>query len=181
MRSIRSIRFLGWMLFSAGSLLFLAGCLVDKEDPFMDVQTRTFHVVETLEGSWAGGPIVVTSDPLEEGIRVKAIDAYDPPAVANGAGAIQMVLAFQLSPGKTREDFAKFKELDFPWVSSNRGSNRATIWTRRSVDWPFDAFEDVTFASRADFDRAYKGTPELAEAGEGLFGPTVLVVIVEER
>ena len=95
------------------------------------------------------------------------------------AGAIHMVLGFQLAPGKSRDDFEKFKELDRPWVVQNKGYNSATYFTKRSAAWPFDAYEDVWFATRADFDRAYAGTPELAKAGEGLFGPKVLVAIVK--
>ena len=91
-----------------------------------------------------------------------------------------MVLAFQLAPDKSREDFAQFKKVDAPWVTSNHGSNFATIWTERKGEWIFDAFEDVVFASKADFDKAYAGNEELNKVAEGLFGEKVLVVIVEE-
>jgi len=165
---------------AAGLLLATSCVLVDQEDPMMESTTRTFDVIEVLDGQWAGGPITITTDPTEPGIEVIGKDTYDAPVAPTGAGAIQMVLAFQLAPGKSREDFAKFKELDFPWVCSNRGSNRATIWTRRTNDWPFDAFEDVTFASKKDFERAYAGNDDLSKAGEGLFGDKVLAAIVEE-
>ena len=102
--------------------------------------------------------------------------------IANpNCSTIQMVLAFQMAGGKTRQDFAAFKKLDAPWVASNNGSNAATLWTQRTETWVFDAFEDVIFASKSDFERAYAGNEDLIKAGNGLFGAKVLVVIVEEN
>ena len=65
--------------------------------------------------------------------------------------------------------------------SPESGSNFATIWTERTEAWSFDAFEDVTFASKKDFKRAYAGNEELLKVSEGLFGEKVLVAIVTEN
>jgi hypothetical protein len=92
-----------------------------------------------------------------------------------------MVLAYQLAPGKTREDFRAFKEIDLSWVSANNGTNHATVWTRRSAAWPFDGFDETTFATREDFRIAYEGNEAILGAAEGLFGDRVLVVVVNEK
>jgi len=142
---------------------------------------RKFKVIEILDGVWNHPTIKIGMEEGASEITVSAQDIYSPPPKPSNPEAIHMVLAFQLTPGKTRADFAKFKVLDGPWVASNKGSNAATIWTNRSGDWIFDAFEDVVFASKADFERAYAGNEELGKAGEGLFGDKVLVAIVEEQ
>jgi hypothetical protein len=151
-------------------------------EPDMSSQkVRTFKVKEILDGTWSHPTIEIGMEEGASAIYVTAQDVYSPPPKPTNPEAIHMVLAFQLPPGKTRADFAKFKVLDGPWVASNNGSNAATIWTNRSGDWIFDAFEDVLFASKADFERAYAGNDELGKAGEGLFGDKVLVAIVEEE
>ncbi len=142
---------------------------------------RKFKVKEVLDGVWNDLIIEIGMEEGASEVFVTAQDTYSPPPKPTNPEAIHMVLAFQLPPGKTRADFAKFKVLDGPWVASNNGSNSATIWTNRAGDWIFDAFEDVVFASKADFERAYAGNEELGKAGEGLFGDKVLVAIVEEE
>jgi hypothetical protein len=142
---------------------------------------RKFKVNEILDGAWSHPTIEIGIEEGASEITVSAQDVYSPPPKPTNPEAIHMILAFQLAPGKTRADFAKFKVLDGPWVASNNGSNAATIWTNRSGEWIFDAFEDVVFASKADFERAYAGNDELGKAGEGLFGDKVLVAIVEEE
>jgi hypothetical protein len=147
----------------------------------MSSKARKFKVKEILDGVWTHSIIEIGMEEGASKITVSAQDVYSPPPKPSNPEAIHMILAFQLTPGKTREDFAKFKVLDGPWVASNNGSNSATIWTNRSGDWIFDAFEDVVFASKADFQRAYAGNEELGKAAEGLFGDNVLVAIVEEQ
>jgi hypothetical protein len=144
-------------------------------------KVRKFKVKEILDGAWSHPTIKIGMEEGVSEITVSAQDVYSPSPLPTNPDAIHMVLAFQLTSGKTRADFAKFKILDGPWVASNNGSNSATIWTNRSGDWIFDAFEDVVFASKADFERAYAGNDELRKAGEGLFGDKVLVAIVEEQ
>jgi hypothetical protein len=144
-------------------------------------KSRVFKIKEILDGSWTHPTIKIGKEEGASAIHITAQDVYSPPPKPTNTEAIHMVLAFQLAPGKTRADFAKFKVLDGPWVASNNGSNSATIWTNRSDDWIFDAFEDVVFASKADFERAYAGNDELGKAGERLFGDKVLVAIVEEQ
>jgi hypothetical protein len=142
---------------------------------------RKFKVNKILDGGWSHPTIEIGMEEGASEITVSAQDVYSPPPKPTNPEAIHMILAFQLTPGKTRADFAKFKVLDGPWVASNNGSNTATIWTNRAGDWIFDAFEDVVFASKADFERAYAGNDELGKVGEGLFGDKVLVAIVEEE
>ena len=142
---------------------------------------RVFKVKEVLDGKWSKPNIEISSGQENTEIPVIGIDKYQTSPKPKNPGAIQMVLAFQLASGKTREDFAEFKKLDGPWVALNNGSNPSTIWTRRTETWSFDAFEDVTFASKTDFERAYAGNEKLTKAGEGLFGIKVLVAIVEEN
>jgi hypothetical protein len=162
-------------------LALAAGCASNHNATTPEGIRRTFHIVKVLEGEFDRDTLTITDREYGRGVRIIGIDRYENAAPEpKGPEAIRMVLAFQLAPGKTPSDFAKFKALDLPWVAANHGSNRATIWTQRTEDWPYDAFEDVTFASRADFERAYAGNEELAKAGEGLFGDRVLVAIVEE-
>ena len=142
-------------------------------------QSRIFYVKQILDGQWNKQTIEIA--PTERSIRMIGMDSYLAPPKPNNPEAIQMVLAFQLAPGKTRKDFARFKRVDGPWVTSNHGSNSATIWTKRQGDWVFDAFEDIVFASKKDFHRAYAGNEELNKAAEGLFGDKILIAIVEER
>ena len=144
-------------------------------------KVKTYKVKEILDGTWNHPTIQIGMEEGASEIYVIAQDIYSPPPKPKNPEAIHMVLAFQLTPGKTRTDFAKFKKIDGPWVASNKGSNAATIWTNRSGDWIFDAFEDVVFASKKDFQRAYAGNAELAKAGEGLWGDKVLIAIVEDK
>ena len=95
-----------------------------------------------------------------------------------GPTGLSMLLAFQFAKDKGPADFETFKELDKPWVAANNGCNTATVFTERTDDWPFDAFELIAFSSVEDFRTAYAGNEELGAAGEGLFGPGVLVVEV---
>jgi|TARA_B110000438_G_C15700675_1_gene600930 hypothetical protein len=142
---------------------------------------RVYKIKKILDGVWNHSVIEIGMEESATAVNVTAQDVYSPPPKPSNPEAIHMVLAFQLTSGKTRADFAKFKALDGPWLASNNGSNAATIWTNRSGDWIFDAFEDVVFASKADFNKAYAGNEELGKAAEGLFGDQVLVAIVEEQ
>ncbi len=147
-----------------------------------------YEVVEVIDGPKLMGPLTFCEAACgASGECPEITGTFSHEAFMNGQatispstpGAIHMVLGFQLAAGKTRADFEKFKELDRPWVVQNKGYNPSTYFTKRTATWSFDAYEDVWFATRADFDRAYAGTPELAKAGEGLFGPQVLVAIVK--
>jgi hypothetical protein len=142
---------------------------------------RIFKIKKVLDGKWTRSKIEFSFDGKNSGIPVLAVDAYSPSPMRTNPKTIQVILAFQLAQGKTREDFAEFKKVDASWVASNHGSNFATIWTGSKGEWNFDAFEDIVFASKADFDRAYAGNEELNKAAKGLFGEKVLVVIVEEE
>ncbi len=178
-----------WVLFFATSPVFGQSNQAAHEQFILKLveadmssqKVRVFKVKEILDGIWNHSVIEIGMEEGATAVNVTAQDVYSPPPKPTNPEAIHMVLAFQLTPGKTRADFAKFKVLDGPWVASNNGSNAATIWTNRSGDWIFDAFEDVVFASKADFNKAYAGNEELGKAAEGLFGDQVLVAIVEEQ
>ncbi len=187
-KSLRFIIFLWILFFTASSAFGLSNQTANEqfilklvEADMSPKKVRVFKVKEILEGSWSHPTIEIGMEEGASAVYVNAQDIYSPPPKPTNPEAIHMVLAFQLTPGKTRTDFAKFKVLDGPWVASNNGSNAATIWTNRTGEWIFDAFEDVVFASKADFNRAYAGNEELGKAAEGLFGDKVLVAIVEEQ
>ncbi|GEM_PF-6982162 len=187
-KKLRFIVFLWLFVFMASSAFGQSHATIHEgfifklvEADMSSQKVRTFKVKEILDGTWSHPTIEIGMEEGSSAIHVTAQDVYSPPPKPTNPEAIHMVLAFQLPPGKTRADFAKFKVLDGPWVASNNGSNAATIWTNRSGDWIFDAFEDVVFASKKDFETAYAGNEELGKAGEGLFGDKVLVAIVEEQ
>lgn len=173
--------------------LLLGGCSHRSLVPDPDV-AASYRILNTLDGEAPGEWIVLTRKGWffeeksvytagEVPVVVREVRSHTSTLKAMDArefrGGIRMVLAFQLAEGRTADDFMEFKKLDLPWVVRNNGYNRSTVFTRRSERWPFDAFEDVTFASEADFRRAYLGNEELAKAGDGLFGPAVFVAIVE--
>ena len=139
---------------------------------------RVFTIIKILDGEWSQPTIRISNQGF--GIRIQGVDSYNPPPKPSGSEAISMILAFQLAPQKTREDFAKFKKVDKTWVALNKGSNPETVWTERNGNWIFDAFDKVTFASIKDFNRAYAGNGKLNKMAEGLFGSKVLVAIVKE-
>jgi hypothetical protein len=148
--------------------------------PTPDGSARLFYIVEVLDGSFDGDRIPF-GDATAPGIAtITGSDRWEHLPEPRNSESIKMVLAFQLAPGKTRADFAQFKAVDSPWVAANNGSNPVTWWTERSAAWPFDGFDEVTFASRADFDRAYAGNDELAAIAAGLFGDAVLAAVVVE-
>lgn len=169
------------------TLLLLAGCSFLSTDPAVTTEwvggeERRLTVLEVLEGEWGDDHLVFARRPSPGAITVLDADVYAMTMLAEAPyDGMRMVLAFQLAEGKSRADFREFKEIDLPWIAENNGRNYATVWTERTPQWPFDAFEDVTFQTRDDFIAAYAGNEELAEAAEGLFGETVLVAIVTER
>ena len=155
-----------------------AAMALEKNNEF---SKRVFKVKEVLDGKWPHPTIEVAYGTNQAEIKITDVDAYSPPPKPKNPDAIHMILAFQMALGKGRADFAEFKKLDAPWVASNNGSNAATYWTERTGNWVFAAFEDVVFASKEDFNKAYAGNDELGKAAEGLFDGTVLVAIVEEE
>ena len=167
----------------------LNGCASTRAGRTGPARCLRYEVVEVIDGPKLTGPLAfcdvacgTSSMECPEITGTFSHEAYMKEQATispSTPGAIHMVLGFQLAAGKARADFEKFKELDRPWVAQNKGNNPATYFTKRTAAWPFDAYEDVWFATRADFDRAYAGTPALAKAGEGLFGPQVLVAIVK--
>lgn len=145
-------------------------------------EERRLSILEVLEGEWAEDHLLFAKEPRPGAITVTGADIHARTLLTESPyDGMRMVLAFQLAEGKTPADFREFKEIDLPWIAENNGRNHATVWTERSPQWPFDAFEDVTFQTREDFTTAYAGNEELAEAAEGLFGDPVLVLIVTER
>ena len=175
MKSENLIIELSFALILAGAIIFAGETVMANDAKYIN---KKFKVLKILDGEWPHPTIEISNQGL--GIRVIGANTYSPPPASSEPRAIRMVLAFQLNPGKTRKDFARFKKVDAPWVASNRGSNSATIWTERGGDWIFDAFEDVTFASEEDFNRAYVGNDKLNKAAAGLFDNKVLVAIVTE-
>ena len=163
------------LLFSVWIFQSCATMSAMREEPLV------YHVGEVLDGGTNEHSFTFTFSRDEPGIIIRdamyhrdymrkhATISPDEP------GALRMVMAYQLMPGKTRSDIARFKELDRPWVAENNGYNSATYFTDRAANWPFDAFEDITFKSKADFERAYAGNETMAKAGEGLFDKQVLV------
>lgn len=169
-------------------IAWLNGCASTRAARKDAARCLRYEVVEVIDGAKLTGPLAFCDVACGSSMECAEItgmfshEAYMKEHATispSTPGAIHMVLGFQLAAGKARDDFEKFKELDRPWVVQNKGYNPATYFTKRTAAWPFDAYEDVWFATRADFDRAYAGTPELAKAGEGLFGPQVLVAIVK--
>jgi hypothetical protein len=155
------IVFLWLLVFTTTSAFGQSHVMIDEgfifklvEANMISKKIRKFKVNKILDGAWSHPTIEIGMEEGASEITVSAQDVYSLPPKPTNPEAIHMVLAFQLTPGKTRADFAKFKVLDGPWVASNNGSNAATIWTNRSGDWIFDAFEDVVFAFKADFERA---------------------------
>lgn len=168
-------------------LVFASGCSIINGEraamrQYMGNGEKRFQIVERLDGTWVGNEIVLRRDDRKDAIRILAVDRHPTTQLTDDQpGGIRMVLAFQLEEGKTREDFQAFKEIDLSWVSANRGRNHATVWTERSPQWPFDAFDDTTFATVDDFWVAYEGNPAILEAAEGLFGPQVFVGIISVK
>jgi hypothetical protein len=146
---------------------------------------EAFQVLLVLDGEAKAGDVLVFAAPGKGSEGATTVTGFwdhrrDFQGVpCGGPDAIQMVLAFQFAEGKGPDDFRAFKELDKPWVAANNGCNPSTVFTQRDGRWPFDAFEIITFASMADFERAYAGNDALAAAGEGLFGPKVLAAVVQ--
>lgn len=143
-----------------------------------------YRIVEVLDGKTGLRDLAFIFDKKAPGIVINDVMHHrdymkkHASISADEPGALRMVLAYQLMPGKTKTDIARFKEFDRPWVVENNGNNAATYFTNRAADWPFDAFEDITFKTKADFDRAYAGNDTMTKAGEGLFDQQVLVAIV---
>lgn len=161
----------------AGAAILLVACapLVQKRE---FVLYRTYEVKSVVEGTVQKNVLSFSETGHPGTIAITRTDRHSGQTAPAGPEAVHLLLAFQLAPGKTPEDFAAFKKIDLPWVASNHGANPTTCWTKRDDTWEFDAFEDATFASMDDFKRAYAGNDELTKAGEGLFGPKVLVAVV---
>ncbi|MCC6547175.1 hypothetical protein IT570_08410 [Candidatus Sumerlaeota bacterium] len=168
--------------FAISAVYMLNSCAAGRI--FGPPRALSYHVVEVVDGKTELKDLNFACDGGQPGIVLSAVMSHrhymqrHATISPDEAGALRMVMAYQLMPGKTRADIARFKEFDRPWVVENNGFNTATYFTRRAATWPFDAFEDITFKSRADFEKAYAGNETMTKAGEGLFGPEVLVAIV---
>jgi hypothetical protein len=163
--------------------VFIAACASGPRMRFMRGE-QAFQILMTMDGEGEPGDVIIFDGDGTGGRGAEVTGFWDHQKYFDGVDcrgpeSVQMLLAFQFAEGKGPEDFRAFKELDKPWVASNGGCNTATVFTERTDEWPYDAFELITFSTVGDFERAYAGNEELAAAGDGLFGPQVLAAVVQ--
>lgn len=149
---------------------------------YIPERERTFQVVERLDGAWRGREIVLTRDQRHNTVRVLAADFYQSTELAApNPGDYRILIAFQLEPGKTRDDYRSFKELHLTWVSTNGGRSHATVWTEQTENWPYHGFDELTVRSMEDLERIREGSRVINEARAGLIRGRQFVALIRER